>query len=640
VTIAAGTRVSNATLAHLAIRNINRNMEQMLDLQHQLATGLRLYKISRDPAGSAIAMGFQTILERQGQVMSNLQRSTESLGATDAALNDLQDLLNQAVNVGITNVGTVDPAERQNAATVIGALIEQLTQIGNRQYQGRYIFGGRSTNIAPFNLSESQVRFTGDNARLYASAGGQALVPYNITASEAFGSLTGSVTTSFDLQPTVDGETRLRELNSGQGVRKGSVEISDGTNSVIVDLSHCDNLQDVINAINNNGVLSVVADLNDEFNGLKISGLPGSQLRVVDLPGGFAARDLGIQQQTALPPDVELIGSNVQRQLTALVKLSQLNSGDGISSSGFRIRIGGEVASINLAGAQTVQDLLNAINFCGLGVVATIDATARTLTVANTVASDSMSIGEFVGDTATQLGIRTMTFGTELAQLNGGLGVSTIEGLPDLRISTRDGSQIDIDLTGSATLGDILNTINNAPGNGGKILAYFTNDGNGIRLRDFTTGGGSFGISALNNSRAATDLGILKAVANPGNIITGDDVSAIYETGVFARLFALRDALLADNSPAISRAAAGLQDEIERVARMRGIVGGRMQLLETSLKRTQDESLQIRGLLSEVRDLDYADAVARFQTLQATFQASLQAAGNILPISLMDFLRL
>ena len=111
---AGGTRVSNSTLAQLAIRNINRNMEQMLDLQNQLATGLRLYKVSRDPAGSALAMAFQTILERQGQSVNNLARSSESLAATDAALNDLQDLLNQSVSVGITNVGTADPAERQN----------------------------------------------------------------------------------------------------------------------------------------------------------------------------------------------------------------------------------------------------------------------------------------------------------------------------------------------------------------------------------------------------------------------------------------------------------------------------------------------------------------------------------------------
>lgn len=638
--LTGGTRVSNSMLAQLAIRNINHNMEQMLDLQNQLATGLRLYKVSRDPAGSALAMAFQTILERQDQYVNNLKRSGESLAATDAALNDLQDLLNEAVSVGTANVGTADPAERENAATIVNALIEQLTQIGNRQYQGRYIFGGRSTDVAPFNLTDSQVKFVGDNAHLYAAAGGQALVPYNTTAAEAFGSLTGAVTSGFDLNPAVAGDTRLRELNNGEGVRRGSILVSDGVNAETIDLSQADTLQDVMDAINSNAVLDVTAAINDDQNGLKLTGGAGTTLSVIDLPGGFAARDLGIHQQAALPADVEIVGTDLSRQLSGQVRLSQLNGGTGLDLSGLRIRVGGETATVDLAAVETVEDLINAVNFCGVPVTASIDATNRTLTIANTVASDSMSIGENLGLTATQLGIRTMTSGTQLSDLNGGLGVSTIAGADDIRISMRDGTSFDVDLSSCVTLNDVLNTINSAVGNGGKVSAYFTNEGNGIRLRDFTAGAGQLTVSAINNSAAAEDLGILKtATAAPGNLITGDDVSAITETGVFAQLFALRDALMSNDSPAITRAAAGLQDEIGRVARMRGIVGGRMQLMDTSMKRTEDETVQINGLLSEVRDLDYADAVARFQTLQATFQASLSAAGNILPTSLMDFIR-
>ncbi len=636
---ASGTRVSNSTLAQSAIRNINRNMEQMLDLQNQLATGLRLYKISKDPAGSNMAMAFQTLLERQGQSITNLKRSNESLAATDNALGDLQDLLNQAVSVGITNVGTASDAERQNAATVVGALIEQLTQIGNRQYQGRYIFGGRSTSVAPFNLTESQVRFVGDNAQLFASAGSNSLVPYNITAAEAFGSLTGSVTSAVDLQPAVSGDTRLRELNNGEGVRLGSIEISDGTDSTIIDLSHCDTLQDVIDTINNNGTVNVMAGISITPNGLTISGDAAATLRLVDLPGGFAARDLGIYTGNALAAGVSIVGTDTNRQLTGLTRLSQLRGGAGIDTTGFVIRVGGEAAMIDLSGAETVQDLLNTINFSGIGVTASIDSQSHTLTIANTVASDGMTIGEIGGQTATQLGVRTMTTTTELSGLNSGLGVNSISGVSDFRITTRSGSTLDVDVSTCATVGDVIDRINNDPANAGKVFAQLNVSGNGIRLRDFTAGGGGFGVTSLNNSSAAKDLGILKSVPFPGNIVTGNDVSAVRETGVFALLFSLRDALNSNDSPAITRAASGLQDEIERVARMRGIVGGRMQLLENNSKRAEDESLQIKSLLSEVRDLDYADAVARFQTLQATFQASLQAAGNILPTSLMDFMR-
>jgi flagellar hook-associated protein 3 FlgL len=129
-------------------------------------------------------------------------------------------------------------------------------------------------------------------------------------------------------------------------------------------------------------------------------------------------------------------------------------------------------------------------------------------------------------------------------------------------------------------------------------------------------------------------------VANPADEINGDDVAPVAERGVVRYLFALRDALLANDSASVSRAGAAIQGEIGRVARSRGSVGVRMQSLDQSKQRIEDEVLQVKGLLSEVRDLDYASALSRFNTLQTTFQASLQTAANVLPMSLMDFLRM
>ena len=139
----SGTRVSKTLLAQVAVRNINQNMQQMLELQSQMASGLRLYKPSIDPASAAVTLSFQHILERRGQAVANISRSNEFLSSSDTALSDLQDLLNEATEIASTNIGAgADDAARQNAATVVGSLISQLAQIGNRQYNGRYLFGG------------------------------------------------------------------------------------------------------------------------------------------------------------------------------------------------------------------------------------------------------------------------------------------------------------------------------------------------------------------------------------------------------------------------------------------------------------------------------------------------------------------
>ncbi|MBN2582946.1 MAG: hypothetical protein JXL80_07755 [Planctomycetes bacterium] len=635
----SGTRVSNSLLAQLSIRNINANMQELLTLQYQLATGLRLYKPSIDPSGAAVAMSFQSLIERREQTGTNISRSNAFLTATDNALADLQDILNEATSVASTNIGAgSDDETRQNAAAFVSSLIGQLAQLGNRQYQGRYLFGGQSTTVAPFDLSDTMVQFVGDIKQIVTTLDSSSSVAYNVTAEEAFGTLSGRVTSLNDLNPDVTFATRLSELNHGEGVRLGTIILSDGTDTTQVDLSACDTVADVVAAINTNGVVNVTATLNASGNGLRLAGGAGDTISCNDLPGGFTARDLGILQTTALPAGMPIIGADLDRILSLTTELTALCDGAGIDTvNGMRITIGGDTATIDLSTAQTMEDLLNAINYCGLSAKAWIADDGRNLVIANLVSSDAMTIGENSGTCATDLGVRTMHSGTLMSDLNGGAGVRTVTG-DDFEIVCSDGSVIGIDCSSISTLDDLITAINTDAANGGRVTADFNVVGNGIRLTDTTGGADDFQVRRANGSFAATDLGIEQTVANPTAVINGDDVAPVEEQGVFRSLFALRDALLANDDAAISEAGSALQTEISRVARIRGVVGARMQLLETTSGRIEDELLQIEGLLSEVRDLDYAEAVSRFQTLQTTFQASLQTAANVLPMSLMDFL--
>ena len=162
----ASGRVSNALLAQVAIRNINRNMNDMFELQNQLATGLRLYKTSVDPSAAAVAMAFQNIVERRQQTTGNVDRSSEFLVATDSALTDLQDILNEAAGIALANIGAgAGDDARQNAAVVVGGLISQLAQLGNRQYQDRYIFAGTAT--CPPSLTSAAIRHRIPASMLY-----------------------------------------------------------------------------------------------------------------------------------------------------------------------------------------------------------------------------------------------------------------------------------------------------------------------------------------------------------------------------------------------------------------------------------------------------------------------------------------
>ena len=638
----SGSRVSNTLLTQLSIRNINQNMQRMLTLQHQLASGLRLYKTSVDPAGAAVSMAFQNIIERREQSAANISRSNEFLTSTDTALADLQDILNEASSIASENIGaSTDDTARQNAATVVASLASQLAQLANRQYEGRYLFSGSASGRAPFDLSSTQVQFVGDLEALYANIDQSSSIQYNVTAEEVFGTLTGKVTSLGDLDPDITLATRLTELNAGEGVRRGTIVLNDGVTSTEVDLSLCGTVGEVVDAINNNGVVTVTAAINAAGNGLVIQADPGDTISVNESPGGYAARDLGILQTTPLGAGVDLVGQDLDRLMTRTTELSALRGGLGIDQvNGFLLTVGAETVTIDINAAVTVEDLLNSINFCGLAVVADIDTNGERIWIANAVASENMSIGENGGTTATDLGVRSMPASMLLANFNSGLGVRSVEGKTDFNIICSDGTTIDIDATGLSTVQDVLDAINTHANSPGNLTASLNPVGNGIRLDDLTGGAGDFQVVATNNSHAAADLGIEQTIANPGAVIAGEDVAPVVEEGIFRYVFDLREALLSNDSAAISRAGAAIQGEISRVGRVRGTVGARMQTLDRTMTRIEDEVVQVKGLLSEVRDLDYTSAVAQFETLTTVLQASLETAANVLPMTLMDFLTL
>jgi len=67
-------------------------------------------------------------------------------------------------------------------------------------------------------------------------------------------------------------------------------------------------------------------------------------------------------------------------------------------------------------------------------------------------------------------------------------------------------------------------------------------------------------------------------------------------------------------------------------------VGARSQAMHNRVAFTEDAVQATKALLSEVKDLDYTEAVTKFQQAQTALQANLLTASRMLNISLLDFL--
>lgn len=319
-------------------------------------------------------------------------------------------------------------------------------------------------------------------------------------------SLTGALTSQLD--------TDLRVLNSGNGVRLGTIRITDRSGqSAEVDLSDARSVRDVLDAINAAGT-SVSATVfgvnNDSFFLLTDSSdvpedLENPPKLIVEDVTGFTAADLGIAG--AVESD-SIQGSSIYR-------------------------------------IETIGDVINAINFAtdnnslvqasisrdGNGITLRALGLGNTLTVAagetddGEISTAARDLGLLEAqDTATYesrrliAGLNTVL----LHSLNGGRGVQPGE----VSITDRAGRTSTIDFSDAHTIQDVIDLINLDSST--SVRAAINVVGNGIVLRDESDGDGPIIIEDVTGA-LATDLRIAGTfTVDDGDVVNSGSLQRQY----------------------------------------------------------------------------------------------------------------
>jgi len=245
---------------------------------------------------------------------------------------------------------------------------------------------------------------------------------------------------------------------------------------------------------------------------------------------GFADADT-----TPLGLDTSLVFESAEGRLDRETELTDLNGGAGVERGKIRVTDrSGAAAEVDLSRAVTVDDVVNAINNAGgVQVAARIDGDrlvlddlsggAGTLSVSNVGTTETATSIGLAGSSASATlegaRINRLSDLTALNLLNDGRGVDIAGGgQADFSI-TDDAGSFDVSLDGAASIGDVIEAINNAAGNG-SVTAAIGDDGASLKL----TGTGNISVTALNDSEAAADLGL--AAGGTGGTLDGDRVLA------------------------------------------------------------------------------------------------------------------
>ncbi|MFO0896039.1 MAG: flagellar hook-associated protein FlgL [Pirellulales bacterium] len=320
------TRVSELLVAQRMLSQLRSDQADLFKLQNQISTGRRIELPSDDAPAALRAIGLQRLMERKQQSVVNLKTSQSFLGATDTALAQVSQILAEVRGTAVSVADTTSTDEQRAAAALeVRRSIDQLLDAGNQNFRGRYLFAGSQTSVAPFTKTGQFIQYSGNEQALQSFADVDLLFDTNATGHEVFGALSEPVRGSVDVNPILTNSTQLADLHGGLGVRPGSVEISDGTNTRIVDLSQAHTLGDVVGLLEANPPAGRSLSVSLTASGLVVAldGAGGGQLNIREVGGGTTANDLGILQTGNLV-GTSVVGGDLDPRLTLATSLADI----------------------------------------------------------------------------------------------------------------------------------------------------------------------------------------------------------------------------------------------------------------------------------------------------------------------------
>lgn len=157
-------RITQNMMSNIFVRNIQKQGEAMLQRQEQLASQKRINRPSDDPSGMARVLDGRSTLAAIDQYVENIKQGKTRLEITETTLAQVDDLVQQAGKLAQANSGAeVTPEQRAVAAENVKEIYDQVMQLANSRFGGRYMFAGYQTDTAPFTRDADAAVSTADD---------------------------------------------------------------------------------------------------------------------------------------------------------------------------------------------------------------------------------------------------------------------------------------------------------------------------------------------------------------------------------------------------------------------------------------------------------------------------------------------
>ncbi len=207
------SRISSGYMIDRGLFNLQKNLLTTSSLQEKIASGRNISFPSDNAIGMAQLLRINLDAQRDSRFDKNISEGLSEMSAAETAVKGIVNVAHRARELAtLGSNGTNSPSTLQAYEKEVDSLLQQLVQLGNTTYGGRYIFSGFQTDQPAFSIAGSDVTYDGSPSmgdfQRQVQVEKNIFVPLNFPGDQ----LLGEVSVTPGSPPTVAGSGLLYDL--------------------------------------------------------------------------------------------------------------------------------------------------------------------------------------------------------------------------------------------------------------------------------------------------------------------------------------------------------------------------------------------------------------------------------------------
>ena len=170
-------RITSTMLSSNYLKNVNKNLSYIEKMQNQLSTGKEISKPSDDPYKASRIVKMYADISGNEQYNDNITDVTNFLDVTDTSITQISSLYSRVrellVSAGNATYGS---EEMQSIQDEMKVKVNQLSQLLNTSFDGKYVFGGTKVDSKPVTVVDGKLQYAdsdGNGITVYKDADGK-----------------------------------------------------------------------------------------------------------------------------------------------------------------------------------------------------------------------------------------------------------------------------------------------------------------------------------------------------------------------------------------------------------------------------------------------------------------------------------